>query len=186
MKKRMIIILGIFTFAIIIFKVFISPLNIKLEIPYNNPIYRLQLNDDYYGMNMEINYNINIIPQNFTFIKTAHVYTYPSKITVKLGDEMSLNITAYNCFLKSNNKLNKIGCTNYNHQIMKEIKNLKFTKMKITGGSETGLVNDLVYNGNYTNELNNLITEKGLYQIEIMLEHKPITSSLIFIIEVID
>ena len=73
MKERIIIIvLLIVIISLVLFKIFLGHLDIRLKGKYNNPIYRLQLNDKYYGMNMEINYNINIIPQTLTFIKTAN------------------------------------------------------------------------------------------------------------------
>ena len=184
MKKKIVIVFVVLIVLIILLKIVLGQIDIKMKIPYNNPIYRLQLNDNYYGMNMEINYNVNIIPKNLTFIKTAHLFTSPSEAKIKLGEKISLNIIGYNCFSNIGNKEKQIGCTNYNHKIMKEIKDIKFSKMKITGGSEVGLVNDLIYDGEFTNELTNLITKKGEYQIEIILEHKPISSNLFFIIEV--
>lgn len=184
--KKIVIVFVILIILIVLLKIFFGKIDIKMKIPYNNPIYRLQLNENYYGMNMEVNYNVNIISKNLTFIKTTHLFTSPSEAKIKLGEKISLNITGYNCYLKVGNKENQIGCTNYDHKIMKEIKDIKFSKLKITGGSEVGLVNDLIYDGEFTNELTDLITKKGKYQIEIMLEHKPISSDLFFIIEVED
>ena len=103
---------------------------------------------------------------------------------MNFGDKILLNITGYNCFLKVGDKESQTSCADYNHKIMKEIENLKFTKMKIMGGSEVGITNDLIYDGDYVNDLTNIITKKGKYQIEINLEHKPISSVLIFILEV--
>ena len=68
MKKKIVIVFVVLIVLIILLKIVLGQIDIKMKIPYNNPIYRLQLNDNYYGMNMEINYNVNIIPKNLTFI----------------------------------------------------------------------------------------------------------------------
>ncbi len=183
MEKKSVIIILVVILSIIIFKIFVGHFNITLNMPYNNPIYRLQINDEYYGMNMEMDYKKNLIPKTLTFINVAEVFTYPSKITLKYGEEIKLNITGYNCYLDKKGKEKQIRCLNYEHKIMKEIKDIEFTKMTILGGSEIGITNDLVYEGKFNNDLTNIISKKGIYDIEIMLEHNAITSIVEFLIE---
>ena len=91
--KKIVIVFVILIILIVLLKIFFGKIDIKMKIPYNNPIYRLQLNENYYGMNMEVNYNVNIISKNLTFIKTTHLFTSPSEAKIKLGEKISLNIT---------------------------------------------------------------------------------------------
>ena len=147
MRKKLVIIFVIFIMLIVLFKIFIGHYDIRVNIPYNNPIYRLQLNGKYYGMNMAIDKYTHIIPKNLSLIKSTILFTYPSETKIELGEKIAINITGYNCFL--------------------------------------GLVPDLIYDGAFTNELSNILAHKGKYQVEIMVEHKPISSRLYFYVEVI-
>ncbi len=186
MKRKDVILIVLITSIVLItlFKIFIGYADIYVHIPYDNPIYRLKINDKYTGTIMEVKHTINIIPKTLTFTNIADVVVEPPSTELVLGDEMKMDITGYNCYLDVNGRVDKIGCVNYNHKIMKEIDNIKPTSILVYG-SEEGLSGDVAYDGDYTDDLAEVLTKKGRYLVEIFLEHQHIYSKLSFYVKVI-
>ena len=169
---------------LIFIKVFFGHLYLKFKTPYDNPIYKLEVNNDLKGLNMEVQKILTIIPDTLSFVLTAHIYTEPSKFTIQYGEEINLDIKGYYCFSNLTGKERQVNCSNYNHSTMKEINPISFKKMKIYGGSSMGLTNDLIYDGEFQKNITHFITKKGYYQREINLEHEKIKSDLYFILEI--
>ena len=184
MRKKIFICIILVLVLLIFIKVLWGHLYLKFKIPYDNPIYKLEVNNDLKGMNMEIQKVFTIVPNTFSIVSTAHVFTEPSKFTIQYGEEINMDIKGYYCFSNLTGKERSISCNNYNHPIMKEINNISLKKMKIYGGSSQGLTNNLIYDGEFQKNITHLITKKGYYQIELNLEHEKIKSDLIFIIEI--
>lgn len=183
-RKKLYICIIIILILFIFVKIFFGHLYIKLKIPYGNPIYKLEVNNDLKGLNMETQKILTIIPGMLSFTSTAHVFTEPSKFIMQYGEEIHLDIKGYYCFSNLTGKERQVSCSDYNHSTMKEINQISFKKMKIYGGSSQGITNNLVYEGEFQTDITYLITKKGYYQVEINLEHEKIKSNLFFILEI--
>lgn len=183
-KKAYSLIIILILLFLIIIKVLFGQINLKIKVPYDNPIYQLKINNEIKGLNMEVKKSIPIVPHFLNFISSAHVFTTPSKFTIPFGEPIIVDISGYYCFSDITGKEIQISCTDYNHPIMKEIETVALKQMKITGGSTDGLTGHLIYEGVFKKNIADIIKSKGIYQIEIMLDHENINSNLIFIVDV--
>lgn len=180
--KKTIIVIVLILIVLVLVRLFIGHQYIKIKVPYNNPIYQLSVNGEIKGMDMEINKNQTILPSALTLVYTAHLFTSPSMIDLNYGDNIILSVSGYYCFSDLTGKEKQVACSG-NDKIIKEIEDITFNNMKITGGSEIGLTNDLIYEGKYIENISQLLLKKGKFQIEISLEHQKINSNLFFIID---
>lgn len=130
MRKKIFICIILVLVLFIFIKVVWGHLYLKFKVPYDNPIYKLEVNNDLKGMNMEIQKIFTIVPNTFSIVSTAHVFTEPSKFTIQYGEEINMDIKGYYCFSNLTGKERSISCNNYNHPIMKEINNISLKKIK--------------------------------------------------------
>lgn len=185
MKKIILYIFLILILAFIIIKIFVGKLFINVEIPYYNPIYSLNFNNEIIGVDIEIRKNTTIIPKTVYITSYSTIYNNIEPIEIKYGEEMNLDIKGYYCFTNLTGNKTPTECENLKHEIMNEIDNIKINTIEIYGGSLVGETGDLVYEGEYQSNITNLINKKGNYSIKINLSHENIDSDVYFRLKVI-
>jgi len=184
LEKYFRLIIVIFLIVIIVvFKVFVGNVEIEREAPYKNPIYKLYINGELKGLDMSVKKRKTIIPDTFYSSQIVNIVINNSKFEIRYGTQINIDIIGYNCFTNLNGRDIQVGCFDYNNENMKEIGKMTFDNLMILGGSEIGLTNTLIYNGEYKENVTDLLNKKGLYQFEIQLHHNNIYSTLLFIID---
>ena len=179
LAKKTIIILSVIV-ILIISRMLFGVLKINVTIPYKNPTYTLKINNTLVKLDIETRKKTTLIPylvqitNHNILITTGDVETYK----VKLGDEISVNVKGYNCYFDIDGKEKRIACTNNsNKEIKNEINDIKYS-LKIMQKT------DLIYEGEYVEDLSEIITKSARYQIFISASYKNIESDLIFFIDV--
>lgn len=132
---------------------------------------------------MSIKRKRTIIPNTFYSSQIVNIVVKNSKFEVKYGIPINIDIIGYNCFTDLNGRDIQVGCFDYNNENIKEIGKITFDNLMVLGGSEIGLTNTLIYNGEHKENVTDLLNKKGLYQFEIQLHHNNIYSTLLFIID---
>ncbi len=185
MKKIILYIFLILILSVVIIKIFVGKLFINVEIPYYNPIYSLNFNNEIIGVDIEIRKNTTIIPKTVYITSYSAIYNNIEPIEIEYGEEMNLDIKGYYCFTNLTGNKTPTECKNLKHEVMNEIDNIKINTIEIHGGSLVGETGDLVYKGEYQSNITNLINKKGNYSIKINISHENIDSDLYFRLKVI-
>lgn len=180
MKKKYII-LGI-VITLILLRAIIGVFNIPVKRYFDNPIYELKINEKKYGMVMEIRNNQTIIPYMLNFYSIKLLAEGESRISINYGDKIILDVKGYNCYGKTGEQIN---CMNLTQNTLKEINNIEFKDMYISGGSQVGITNKKVYEGEYIEDITHLLQTKGIYNVIINVEHDNIKSHLEFVLDLI-
>ena len=178
MNKKILLIIALLLMIIILLRLFVGHVYIKAIIPYKNPIYKLEINGETKGAGMEVMEKTTIVPGILSFISSAHLFPLSPRFELNYGDKIIMDITGYYCFTDISGKKSQVSCVNYDHKYMEEIDNINCTHMIISGGSEVGVTNDMVYQGEYKDDITDLLSHKGIYVVKIELEHNKTNSTL--------
>lgn len=87
MKKIILYIFLILILAVVIIKIFIGKLFINVEIPYYNPIYSLNFNNEIIGVDIEIRKNTTIIPKTVYITSYSTIYNNIEPIEIEYGEK---------------------------------------------------------------------------------------------------
>lgn len=182
-KKIILIVLSVLILLVTLVKIFIGQFNFVTKKSYNNPIYTLDIGNEKIGLLMEIKKRMTLIPGTLYIINKAYIPTSPYGLILDYGKELNLDINGYYCYMNVGGKKMKIPCTGNNSNNIEKINNMHIDHLLILGGLEGGLSNNLIYDGEYKSNITELLSKKGVYQIEVNLHHDNIESDLYIIIE---
>lgn len=183
MKKVFIPIIIIVLMVLI--RIIFGELNIKLKISFNNPTYKMMINEKETGIDLETRKTNTIIPLFLKLTSVVYNYSVNGDSTTKydFGQRINLSIKSYYCYGKITGNESQTMCTNDNSKYtLKEIENVDYTRMKITGGLATGITNALIYDGEYISDITDLLEKKGYYQIFITSKYDNYESDILFTI----
>lgn len=182
-RKKLIIILSILIFIVLIIKIFYGTININNIFGYsrsNARYYYVTVNDEQVKVSYNLRQRIPIIPYliNFDSYYLGNNYIEGNDSNTYYGknDKYIIDINSFSCFSKENYQ---IECSK-NTQTMKKNNDTKYKKLKITRITNP---HEIIYNGNYINDISKYITKKGQYHIEITAKYSFIESKVYFYLE---
>ena len=181
-KYFYLILISLIIIFFILFKIFIGEVNINNSHTFTNPIYELYVNDELKGLDMVINKKRTIIP--FILYSTSTVALSKGEVNFDTyyGSDIILKIKGLNCYANIDGKNILSPCNNYDNKYTEEIKNIKIDKMIITEGLK-GLNGDYVYDGEFKENVKDLLPKKGRYVFRIYLHHDGLDSTILFIMK---
>lgn len=184
MIKKIFVFIILMLTLIVSIKIIWGELEIKMKIPYNNPIYKVNVNELEVGPGIESRKTNTILPGIITFSKVSIDFVENSKVEVDYGSKINFDVKGYFCYSDITGNEKQVGCSNNKNYKLKSIANINYYRMKILGGSTVGISNDIIYDGKYKNDVSDLLANKGKYQVEIYLNHENINSEIYFMVEV--
>jgi len=180
-KKKIILITSIIITIILIIKIFIGTIeipNIFGYSPRNIRFYKVTVNNEVTQAGYELTHKFPIIPFlvniNSYHMGVSHIKDdldgpeyFPDN-----SKKFLIDISSYECY--ANNF--KVECRN-DQQEMKEVKDTKYTHLKIT---RTNNPYEIVYDGKYINDITKYVEKKGVYAVSITAEHGLVETNVYF------
>ncbi len=179
--KKIIIIIFSFSLLALIIKLFFGQISIKLTIPFDNPTYRVLINDSEVGLDIETQKKNIIIPSLINICYKSWFYLNgESELLLNFGEPIILSVSSYQCYSDITGELKITQCNSDNsNKTLQEIDNVEYYKLKIMGGSTIGISNTVIYEGDYVNDITDFLKSPGIYQIIIYARHNNYESQIL-------
>lgn len=181
-KYFIFIVISLVIIMFIVFKLTIGKIEINTTHTYLNPVYKLYINEKEKGLSMEMKESTTIIPFTLSRVKIEALSVGDYFSYIDLSDKINIKIIGYNCYTSVGEKNIQTKCNGSDTDIL-EIDDIKFDRMTIYNRVLKGHDKKyMIYDGEYTNDLNSIITKSGDYTFVVKLHHDKIESVLQFAI----
>ncbi len=170
-----------------IFKLTIGQIEIETTHTFNNPMYKLHINNSLKGLTMTVKEYTTILPFTLYRTKTEVLVEGDMVSHINLEDNNVINITGYNCYTETSLSNAKTKCLGYdeNNNNIEEIDNIVFDNLTIYNKMLKGYDKKyIIYDGEYITDLSKVINEKGNYSFVVKLHHGKIKTIIEFFVVV--
>jgi len=185
-KKKQIKLVLFILLIIFLFKVFVGEINItspNLFSQHKNRLYSVEINSKSISLGVEEYQSIINIPYVFKYnLFSSHKYNGEvddNQLKFASGEKLEININSFECFSEdSKYKISCVGITNENNIVKTSDTKYELLIRKTSKGEK------VFYNGEFINEIEKYLTEKGSYSIFINAKYKNVKSVIYFIIKI--